>query len=89
MFLGQPTPALETADELMAPDTAIPEDFLREMADWFEAFVPHEAARADPLRDAGTTSSTRPLPDDQELYSVTTAMMHYARTVALANTGRS
>jgi hypothetical protein len=30
MFLGQPTPALETADELAA---AIPEDFLRDMAD--------------------------------------------------------
>ena len=37
MFLGQMSVALETADELAA---ALPEDILRPMGDWFEAFVP-------------------------------------------------
>ena len=30
----------------------------------------------------------QPLPDDPELYCVTTAMMHYARAVAYASTQR-
>ena len=29
----------------------------------------------------------QPLPEDRDLYCVTTAMLHYARTVALSNTG--
>jgi tetratricopeptide (TPR) repeat protein len=84
MFLGQPTPALETAEELEA---AIPEDFLRDMADWFEAFVPmkqHVLIRFGRWHDI----LAQELPADAELYSVTTAMMRYARTVALANTGQ-
>jgi tetratricopeptide (TPR) repeat protein len=83
MFLGQPSVALETADELAQ---AIPEDFLRELADWFEAFVPmkqHVLIRFGKWNDI----LQQEFPKDRELYSVTTAMMHYARTVALANTG--
>ena len=38
MFLGQPAPALAAADELVA--TLPAEATLRQMADWFEAFVP-------------------------------------------------
>ena len=84
MFLGQPTPALETADELIA---AIPEGFLREMADWFEGFVPmkqHVLIRFGRWDDI----LAQVLPADQGLYSVTTAMMRYARTVAFANSGQ-
>ncbi len=83
MFLGQPTPALESADELIA---TIPETVLRPLADWFEAFIPmkqHVLIRFGRWQDILDQS----LPDDPELYSVTTAMMRYARTVALANTG--
>ena len=84
MFLGQPSVALETADELIE---TIPEDFLRELADWFEAFVPmkqHVFIRFGCWSDI----LAQDLPSDAELYRVTTAMMRYARTVALANTGR-
>ncbi len=84
MFLGQPTVALETADELSA---TIPEDFLRVMADWFEGFIPmkqHALIRFGRWDDI----LAQDLPNDPELYSVTTAMMRYSRTVALANTGR-
>ncbi|MEM8647614.1 MAG: tetratricopeptide repeat protein [Pseudomonadota bacterium] len=84
MFLGQPTVALTTADELIE---TIPEDFLSAMADWFEGFIPmkqHVLIRFGLWADI----LAQELPVDQELYSVTTAMMHYARTVALANTGK-
>ncbi|MCH9673329.1 MAG: tetratricopeptide repeat protein [Gammaproteobacteria bacterium] len=84
MFLGQPTPALEAADALCA---AIPEDFLRDMADWFEAFVSmkqHVLIRFGQWHEI----LEQALPVDAELYSVTTAMMRYARTVAFANVGQ-
>ena len=83
MFLGQPAVALATADELIE---TIPEDFLAGMADWFEAFIP---MKQHVLIRFGLWSEilAQELPADQDLYSVTTAMMHYARTVALANTG--
>jgi len=84
MFLGQPEPALAAADELVAtlPDEAT----LRQMADWFEAFVPmkmHVLIRFG-MWDAILAAE---LPEDRDLYAMTTAMMRYARTVALANTG--
>ncbi len=85
MFLGQPSVALETADELIA---TMSEDFLRSLADWFEAFVPmkqHVLVRFGLWDDI----LAQELPSDAELYSVTTAMMHYARTVALANLGKA
>ena len=84
MFLGQPSVALETADELIA---ALPEGFLRTLADWFEGFVP---MKQHVLVRFGMWNKIleQPLPEDRELYCVTTAMMHYARTVALANTKR-
>lgn len=84
MFLGQPLPALAAADELVA---TLPEEAtLRKMADWFEAFVPmkmHVPIRFG-LWDEILASE---LPEDSELYAMTTALMRYARTVALANKG--
>ncbi|WP_282607925.1 tetratricopeptide repeat protein [Pelagibius sp. Alg239-R121] len=83
MFLGQPTPALETADELIK---TLPAETLRPLADWFEAFVPmkqHVLIRFGRWRDI----LAQRLPEDEALYCVTFAMMRYARTVALANTG--
>lgn len=84
MFLGQPGPALEAAEELIA---TLPAETLRPMADWFEGFSPmkqHVLIRFGRWQEI----LDQPLPDDADLYSVTHAMMRYARTVALANSGR-
>ena len=81
MFLGQRSVALTTSDELM---TALPEDFLRPMADWFEGFLPmkqHALIRFGLWEEI----LAQPLPKDAELYCVTTAMMHYSRAIAFAN----
>jgi tetratricopeptide (TPR) repeat protein len=88
MFLGQAQVALDTADQLAG---AIPEDLLRvevpPMADWLEGFVPmrmHVLVRFGRWADI----LAAPLPADPDLYCVTTAMMHYAKGVALAATGQ-
>jgi tetratricopeptide (TPR) repeat protein len=88
MFLGQARAAIEAADQLAA---AIPEELLRvetpPMADWLEGFVPmkmHTLIRFGRWDDI----IAAPLPADQVLYCVTTAMMHYAKGVAHAATGR-
>jgi tetratricopeptide (TPR) repeat protein len=84
MFLGQYRPALEAANGLIA---TIPEDLLRvtipPMADWLEGFV---AMKLHVLVRFGKWQEilAEPLPDDPELYSVTTAMLHYAKGVAHA-----
>ncbi len=85
MFLAQPTPALETAEELIS---TLPAETLRPMADWFEGFVPikqHVLIRFGMWEEI----LAQPLPEDAELFAVTTAMMRYARTVALANLHRA
>ena len=71
MFLGQPEPALEAADELAATLT---EELLRievpPMADWLEGFVPmrlHVLVRFG----RGRRSCAEPLPADPELYCAT------------------
>ena len=82
MFMDQPEPALEAAQELI--DT-LPADTLRPMADWFEGFIPmkqHVLIRFGRWKDI----LAQELPEDAELFSVTTAMMRYSRTVAYANT---
>ena len=88
MFLGQAQAALAAADRLAA---AIPEELLRvqvpPMADWLEGFVPmrmHVLIRFGRWGDI----IAAPLPEDPDLYCVTTAMTHYAKGVALAATGR-
>lgn len=84
MFLGQYRPALEAANALIA---TIPEALLRvttpPMADWVEGFV---AMKMHVLVRFGRWQEIldEPLPDDPELYSVTTAMLHYAKGVAHA-----
>jgi tetratricopeptide (TPR) repeat protein len=88
MFLGQSETALETAAQLEA---SIPEDLLRvespPMADWLEGFL---AMRVHVLIRFGrwTDILDLPLPADPRLYCVTTAMLHYARGVALSALGR-
>jgi tetratricopeptide (TPR) repeat protein len=87
MFLGQYQTALDAANEMIA---TLPEELLQvevpPMADWLEGFVPmkqHVLIRFGKWQDI----IEEPLPDNRELFCVTTAMMHYAKTVALATTG--
>jgi tetratricopeptide (TPR) repeat protein len=87
MFLGQEHVALATADQLAA---ALPEELLRievpAMADWLEGFVPmkmHALIRFGRWQEITDT----PLPNDQDLFCVTTAMTHYAKGVSYAATG--
>ena len=54
------------------------------MADWLEGFVPikqHVLIRFGKWKEI----LEQPLPEDQELYCVTTAMMRYSRAVAFAS----
>ncbi|MGE3876591.1 MAG: tetratricopeptide repeat protein, partial [Parvibaculaceae bacterium] len=81
------SPALEAAEEMAA---TLSEDLLTievpPMADWLEGFVPmklHVLIRFGKWRDIIATK----LPENQALYCVTTAMIHYAKTVALAASG--
>jgi tetratricopeptide (TPR) repeat protein len=82
MFLGQYTPAIEAADELIA---TIPEAVLRvespPMADFLEAYLTmkqHVLVRFGKWHDI----IAQKLPEDQELYCSNVAMIHYAKAVA-------
>lgn len=87
MLAGQSEVALDAAAQLEA---AVPESLLRvkspPMADWLEGFL---AMRVHVLIRFGRWDDilALPLPDDQDLYCVTTALLHYARGVALSATG--
>ncbi|KAJ0427133.1 hypothetical protein BJY00DRAFT_307111 [Aspergillus carlsbadensis] len=88
MFAGQSRVALDTAAEL---EKQIPEELLRvtspPMADWLEGFL---AMRVHVLVRFGMWDELINLevPKDQDIYAVTTAMIHYGKGVALAATGR-
>ena len=84
MFLGQYATAIAAADEMVA---TIPAELLRvespPMADWLEGFVSmrmHVLIRFGKWQEILDT----PLADDAEVFCVTTAMIHYARSVAYA-----
>jgi tetratricopeptide (TPR) repeat protein len=84
MFAGRRATALAAADGLAA---SLPEELLSvevpPMADWLESFVP---MRLHVLVRFGLWEEivAEPLPADPELYSVTTALTHYAKGVAFA-----
>ena len=87
MFLGQYEPAIKAAQDLI--DTT-PEEVLRmttpPMADFIESYIPmkqHVQIRFGKWRDI----IAEPLPEDRELYCVTTASIHYAKGVAHAALG--
>ncbi|MGA7669328.1 MAG: hypothetical protein WBW04_02845 [Nitrolancea sp.] len=89
MFLGQKDVALQAADELAAnlPRELLEENVPFNMADRAEQFVSvrlHVMIRFGMWQEIIDT----PLPEDQELYCVTTAVTHYARGVAFAASGR-
>jgi tetratricopeptide (TPR) repeat protein len=92
MFLGQYTPAIAAAEELIA---TIPEPVLRiespPMADFLEGYLTmkqHVLVRFGKWREI----IEQRLPDDQELYCSNVAMMRYAKAVAhsaLGNLGEA
>ena len=89
MFLGQFTPALAAAQELI--DTT-PEELLRipspPMADFIEGYIPmkqHVLVRFGKWQEI----IQQELPEDQALYASTTAMMLYAKSVAHSAMGNA
>lgn len=88
MFAGQAKVVLDTISQLEA---SIPEELLRvktpPMADWLEGFL---GSRVHGLIRFGRWQDILDLrlPQDRELYCVTTAMIHYAKAIALAATAK-
>lgn len=88
MFSGQSKVALDTVAQL---ESSLSEDLLRikspPMADWLEGFL---SVRVHVLIRFGLWEGivNLELPHDQELYCVTTSMMHYAKAIAFAATGK-
>ncbi len=92
MFLGQFTPAIAAAEELIA---TVPEAVLRiqspPMADFVEGYLTmkqHVLVRFGKWREI----IAQDLPGDTELYASNVAMMHYAKAVAhsaLGNVGEA
>jgi tetratricopeptide (TPR) repeat protein len=88
MFLGQYHPAIEAAEEMIS--STLTTELLRvqspPMADWLEGFV---SIKQHVLIRFGRWEEimAQELPEDKDLYCVTTTMMHYARAVALATRG--
>lgn len=88
MFAGQSKVTLDTVAKLEA---SIPEELLRvqspPMADWLEGFL---GMRTHALIRFGRWHDILglPLPQDKDLYCVTTAMIYYARAIALASLDR-
>jgi tetratricopeptide (TPR) repeat protein len=87
MFLGQFTPAIAAAEELIA---TVPEAVLRvespPMADFLEAYLTmkqHVLIRFGKWREI----IVQDLPKDRELYCSNVAMLHYAKTVAHSTLG--
>jgi len=87
MFLGQYRTAIETADEMIS---TLPEELLKvdspPMADWLEGFISmkqHVYIRFGKWQEI----IDQVLPENQDLFCVTTAMMHYAKSVAYAASG--
>ncbi|KAK2736736.1 hypothetical protein FQN57_000584 [Myotisia sp. PD_48] len=87
MLSGKLRVALDTAESL---ENSIPEDLLRiespPMADWLEGLL---AMRVHILVRFGKWEEllAMSLPSDQNLYSVTTAMIHYGKGIAYAASG--
>ncbi len=87
MFLGQFHPALDAAEEIIE---TTPEELLRienpAMADWMEGY---NAVKAHVYIRFGRWQEIidHPLPEDSELYSMTTATWFYAKGIAHAVLG--
>ena len=84
MFIGRKSQALDAAGALRQ---LLPVETVAFLPDFFEAFW---GIRLHVLIRFGMWQEIldEPMPEDAELFSFTTALQHYARTVALANLGR-
>ncbi len=84
MFLARKNVALTAARELQ---NLLPEPVVAFLPDFFEAFW---GMKAHVLVRFGLWQEIleEPLPENSELFSFTTALLRYARVVALANSGR-
>ena len=87
MFLGQYRAAIDTAEEMIS---TLPEELMvvesPPMAGWLEGFVSlkqHVYIRFGKWSEIVDGD----LPENQELFCVTTAMVHYAKAVAFAASG--
>ncbi|MEE9427350.1 MAG: hypothetical protein V3V25_04295 [Paracoccaceae bacterium] len=87
MFLGQYQPAIEAAEEMVS---TLPENLLTiqspPMADWLEAFISmkqHVYIRFGKWQEI----LEQKLPKNVELFCMTVAMIHYAKSVAFAAKG--
>lgn len=83
MFAGQKNVAIDAVNRMEA---TLPKEIFFAMADYVEVFV---SVRLHVMVRFGMWEEiiARPLPDDPETYSVTTATAHYAKGVAYAATG--
>ena len=88
MWLGRYRTAIESAEEMIS---TLPEELLRQesppMADWLEGFLSvkqHVYVRFGKWREI----IDQDLPEDRDLFCMTTATMHYAKAVACAATER-
>jgi len=87
LFLGQFKSALAAAEEIIA---TTPEALLRienpAMADWMEAYI---GMKAHVFIRFGKWQEIvdHPLPEDGDLYLMTTTVWHYAKTIAHAALG--
>jgi tetratricopeptide (TPR) repeat protein len=87
MFLGQYHTAIRTSNEMIS---TLPSELLKvqspPMADWLEGFI---SIKQHVLIRFGRWEEiiAQQLPEDQELFCVTTAMMHYSKAVANASIG--
>ena len=81
MFLGQKRTALKAAEDMIR---VIPEALVQALPNWFECFI---SMKQHVLIRFGCWDDIvlQELPQDKELYAVTTAMVRYARAVAYAN----
>ena len=84
MFMGRRTQALAAADTLrqMLPDEIVA--FLPDVLEAFTGIRQHVLIRFGMWQEI----LDQDLPEDAELFTFTTALQRYARTVALANLGR-
>ena len=85
MFLAQPTPALSAALQLKQ---ILPEKVVRMIPELFEAFIPMNLHVMIRFGQWDKILSEE-FPIDKELYSFTTAMLHYARAISLANIAKN
>ncbi|WP_347311052.1 hypothetical protein [Defluviimonas sp. SAOS-178_SWC] len=84
MFLGQPEVALAASERLME---MLPDPVVRYMPELFESFY---GKKIHAMIRFGNWQGIldEPFPEDRALYCYTTAAMHQARAIALANLGR-